>query len=86
MPVVPLPEEGGPPMLFRWRRVVHQVQAAEGPERIAPEWWRKDKGWESGSRDYWRIEDVGGRRFWLYCEVRVKPAAALRWFMHGLFA
>ena len=92
MPVVPvvpdrpLPEEGGPPMLFRWRRVVHRVQAAEGPERIAPEWWREDKGWASGSRDYWRIEDADGRRFWLYREVRPKPAAAPRWFLHGLFA
>jgi protein ImuB len=83
-----LPEEGGPPLLFRWRRVVHRVQAAEGPERIAPEWWREDKGWVSGSRDYWRVEDTDGRRFWLYreVEIRVKPAAAPRWFLHGLFA
>ena len=83
-----LPEEGGPPMLFRWRRVVHRVQAAEGPERIAPEWWREDKRWASGSRDYWRVEDADGRRFWLYreVEIRAKPAAAPRWFLHGLFA
>ena len=66
MPDIPdrqLSEEGGPPMLFRWRRVVHRVQAAEGPERIAPEWWREDRSWVSGSRDYWRIEDADGRRF-----------------------
>ncbi len=89
MPDIPdrqLSEEGGPPMLFRWRRVVHRVQAAEGPERIAPEWWREDRSWVSGSRDYWRIEDADGRRFWLYREVRAKPAAASRWFLHGLFA
>ena len=84
----PASTEAGPPMLFRWRRVVHRVQAAEGPERIAPEWWREDKRWASGSRDYWRIEDADGRRFWLYREVeaRAKPAAAPRWFLHGLFA
>jgi protein ImuB len=73
-------------MLFRWRRVVHRVQAAEGPERVAPEWWREDRSWASGCRDYWRIEDADGRRFWLYREVRAKPAAAPRWFLHGLFA
>jgi protein ImuB len=30
----------GPPARFRWRRVLHEVAAAEGPERIALEWWR----------------------------------------------
>jgi len=83
-----LPEEGGPPMMFRWRRVIHQVKAAEGPERIAPEWWREDKSWGSGSRDYWRVEDSCGHRFWLYREVVVhaKSTATPRWFLHGLFA
>ena len=31
----------GPPRQFRWRGVVHQIVSAEGPERIAPEWWRR---------------------------------------------
>ncbi len=30
----------GPPRRFRWRRVQYEVTRAEGPERIAPEWWR----------------------------------------------
>lgn len=30
----------GPPLRFTWRRVEHRVVAAEGPERIAPAWWR----------------------------------------------
>ena len=30
----------GPPIRFRWRRVLHEVAAIEGPERIASEWWR----------------------------------------------
>ena len=31
----------GPPRQFRWRGVLHQVAEAQGPERIAPEWWRR---------------------------------------------
>ncbi|TVR09994.1 MAG: DNA polymerase Y family protein, partial [Salinarimonadaceae bacterium] len=53
----------GPPARFRWRRVVHDVARAEGPERIAPEWWR-DK--DAPTRDYYRVEDARGRRFWLF--------------------
>ena len=30
----------GPPARFVWRRVARRIVAAEGPERIAPEWWR----------------------------------------------
>lgn len=30
----------GPPRSFTWRRLVRRVARAEGPERIAPEWWR----------------------------------------------
>jgi protein ImuB len=30
----------GPPVRFTWRRVEHRITRAEGPERIAPEWWR----------------------------------------------
>lgn len=30
----------GPPVRFTWRRVTRRVAYAEGPERIAPEWWR----------------------------------------------
>ena len=31
----------GPPARFTWRRVTRRVVKAEGPERIAPEWWRE---------------------------------------------
>ncbi|MCB2062275.1 MAG: DNA polymerase Y family protein [Novosphingobium sp.] len=54
----------GLPRRFRWRGEVHEVARAEGPERISPEWWR-----ERGSvrlRDYYRIEDGQGRRYWIY--------------------
>ena len=77
----------GPPMRFVWRRQVHQVQWAEGPERLSPEWWRPVQG-PLRARDYYRVEDADGRRFWvfregLYGDGRGGPPA---WFIHGLFA
>ena len=71
-----LPDQ--PPACFHWRRVLHRVVRAEGPERIAPEWWR-DHSAAAAARDYFRVEDEDGRRYWLY-------RAAGRWFLHGLFA
>lgn len=74
----------GPPLRFRWRRVLHEIAAIEGPERIAPEWW-KDK--VEMTRDYFRAEDLDGRRFWLFREgLYEAETLAPRWFMHGLFA
>ena len=72
----------GPPLRFRWRRVMHHVAAIEGPERIGPEWW---KG-AARSRDYFRAEDTQGQRFWLFREGLYPEAPEPRWFMHGLFA
>lgn len=66
----------GPPQRLCWRRRVVGIARAEGPERIAPEWWREPGG---VARDYWRVEAEGGGRLWLY---RTDPAA---WFLHGLF-
>ncbi len=65
-----------PPLVFRWNGQAHRVVAAEGPERIAPEWWRE----AAATRDYFRVEDEEGRRFWLYRE-----AEGGRWRLHGLF-
>lgn len=74
----------GPPLRFRWRRVVHDVAAIEGPERIAPPWWRGAGG---PARDYFRAEDKDGRRFWLYREGLLgSETACAKWFMHGVFA
>jgi protein ImuB len=73
----------GPPLRFRWRRVLHDVAAIEGPERIAAPWWRRDG---APTRDYFRAEDTEGRRFWLYREgLWGRETAQAKWFVHGLF-
>lgn len=78
----PVPDD--PPVRFRWRRVDHRVVRADGPERIAPEWWREDRA--RRSRDYYRIEDEAGRRFWVYRDGAYRPGQPPRWYLHGLFA
>jgi protein ImuB len=117
----------GPPARFTWRRVTRRVVKAEGPERIAPEWWPalvtpspgKGEGGDGhrpssgggptasmiGSdphpgpppfrgrerrarpRDYYRIEDEDGRRYWvfragLYGDSGTDLPA---WYLHGVF-
>jgi protein ImuB len=75
----------GPPVRFRWRGVTHAVARAEGPERIAMEWWRTDDA--VPTRDYFRVEDAEGRRFWLYRDgLYGRETSHPRWFVHGLFA
>jgi protein ImuB len=76
----------GPPIQFVWRRGLHRVTRHAGPERIAPEWWR-ERG-AARLRDYYRIEDSDGRRYWLFREGVAGDGrgGAPRWFMHGLFA
>lgn len=76
----------GYPQRFRWRGNVHEVARVEGPERIAPEWWRERSCVRL--RDYYRIEDASGRRYWIY---RHGHAADRRggvpdWFLQGLSA
>lgn len=74
----------GPPLRFKWRRVLHEIVAIEGPERIAAEWWRRANAL---TRDYFRVEDSRGRRFWLYREgLYDRETVRAKWFLHGLFA
>ena len=75
-----------PPAQFIWRRIRHRIRHADGPERIAGEWWTTDRE-RSATRDYWQVEDEEGRRFWLYRSGdAVDPATGdLRWFLHGFF-
>jgi protein ImuB len=74
-----------PPRSFRWRRIHIRVVRAEGPERIAPEWWID--GQNAPARDYFRIEDEAGRRYWLYREgLYERGDDRPRWFIQGIFA
>jgi protein ImuB len=82
----------GPPHHFTWRRANHAVVRVEGPERIAMEWWKHNG--QTLTRDYFRVEDEAGLRFWIYrdglygSELVIgegKPAPP-NWFVHGLFA
>jgi protein ImuB len=124
----------GPPARFTWRRVTRRVVKAEGPERIAPEWWRAlvtpspskgeggnghrpspgggltasmvrsdprpgigsdphpgpppFRGRESArTRDYYRIEDEDGRRYWVFRSGLYEDSAKdlPSWFLHGVF-
>lgn len=76
----------GLPRLFRWRGGVHEIARAEGPERIAPEWWRERS--TVRLRDYYRIEDSTGRRYWIYRHGLASDGrgGAPEWFLQGLCA
>ncbi len=76
----------GPPRRFKWRRAMHEVARHEGPERIAAEWWmRRDNA--GLTRDYYRVEDVRGRRYWLFRHgLYGSEEPHPDWYLHGLFA
>ena len=76
-----------PPRQFQWRKRLHRVARAEGPERIGEEWWRGDIDDVSVGhvRDYYRVEDQDGARFWVYREGLYEAGAPARWWMHGVF-
>lgn len=77
-----------PPFMFRWQGRAHRVRNAEGPERIAAEWWRKPLA-ENGIdrvRDYYRVEDETGARFWLFRSGLYGAVRPTRWWLHGVFA
>lgn len=94
----------GPPLRFKWRRALHDVIAAEGPERIEGVWWSEQDSttFSAGNlaRDYFRVEDKSGLRFWLFraglyrdlerADVakneKFGAPAAPAWFLHGTFA
>ena len=71
----------GPPARFRWRRAQFDVQRAEGPERIAMEWWKS----AGLTRDYFRVETRDGQRFWLYRD-GLHGQSIPRWYLQGVFA
>ena len=75
----------GMPRRFVWRRAVHDIARVEGPERIAPEWWRMAS--TARLRDYYRVEDDSGRRYWIFREGLFGDGrgGAPGWYMHGVF-
>ena len=75
----------GMPRRFVWRRAVHDITRVEGPERISPEWWRQPS--TARLRDYYRVEDQAGRRYWIYREGVIGDGRGglPEWYMHGLF-
>lgn len=74
------------PRSFRWRGALHEVIRSEGPERISPEWWRERS--TARLRDYYRVEDAKGRRYWIYrCGITGDGRGAdPDWYIHGLCA
>ena len=88
----------GPPRRFAWRGRQHRVVRQEGPERIAWPWWKKAMTASDGAepapapptgptRDYYRVEDADGHRFWLFRHgLYGSEAADPGWYIHGLFA
>lgn len=79
--------EGGP-RIFKWRKVTYRVARLEGPERVAPEWWRDVDLTGAGgrTRDYFSVEDEDGRRFWLYRDgLYGRETASPKWYVHGVF-
>ena len=83
-----LPDD--PPRQFQWHRHTHRIVSVEGPERIADEWWRPRPTGKTMPanivppvRDYYRVEDDDGGRFWLFRDGSLNTA---KWYLHGLCA
>lgn len=76
----PIPDY--PPMIFRFRGETHVVCKADGPERIVRSWWMD----EGEHRDYYQVEDVQGRRYWIFRSGFYGEGRPQRWFLHGFFA
>lgn len=75
------------PSRFTWRRAGHRVARAQGPERLAPEWWRAPSA-GARTRDYYVVEDEAGRRFWLFREglydrIEDDEGRLPRWWIQG---
>ncbi|HEV7156798.1 MAG TPA: DNA polymerase Y family protein [Caulobacteraceae bacterium] len=81
--IAPVPDD--PPVLFRWRGQARRVRRAEGPERLAQEWWRRPFDDPAAVRDYYQVEDETGARFWLFRAGLYDAENPPRWWLHGLF-
>jgi len=80
----------GAPARFVWRRVARRVARSSGPERLSPEWWRPAARSDrpARTRDYYKLEDGEGGRYWVFREGLYGREDAERvptWWMHGVF-
>jgi protein ImuB len=84
----------GPPACFTWRHMTRRVVKSEGPERIAPEWWRAPKSspvrkekQRARPRDYYRIEDEDGHRYWIFRDglYQESELSVPSWYLHGIY-
>jgi protein ImuB len=75
-----------PPVSFTWRGIRRRVKRADGPERVFGEWWKRDAEL-AAVRDYFRIEDDAGERYWVYRSGDGEDAStgSHRWYLHGVF-
>jgi protein ImuB len=79
-----LPDQ--PPRRFVWRGTAHVVACADGPERITGEWWKRTSE-AFAVRDYFRVENERGERFWIFRrgDGEHDGTGDLSWWVHGLF-
>ncbi len=92
--LLPIPEQietvallpDHPPVSFNWRGIRRRIKRADGPERVFGEWWKRDAELAT-VRDYFRIEDEAGERFWIYRagDGEDPGTGTHRWFLHGIF-
>ena len=75
-----------PPATFTWRGVRRRVKRADGPERVFGEWWKHGPELVA-VRDYFRIEDDSGERYWVFRDGDSEDSltGSQRWFLHGIF-
>lgn len=75
-----------PPVWFTWRGIRRRVRRADGPERIRGEWWKRDAEMTT-VRDYFRVEDEAGERYWLFRsgDGEHENSGSQKWFLHGIF-
>jgi protein ImuB len=75
-----------PPVSFTWRGVRRRVKRADGPERIHAEWWKRDAEL-AAIRDYFRVEDSAGERYWIYRAGNGEDpeTGSHLWYLHGVF-
>ena len=75
--IAPVPDY--PPKMFRYDGKPCHIRLADGPERIEGEWWLQNHE----MRDYYRLEDTEGRRYWVYRSGHYVPGQDVKWFLHG---